>query len=281
MSVAAKAKLCVVIGDPVEHSLSPIMHNAGYAALDLSDDFVYEARLVQPEALSGFVDSIRTTPIRGVSCTAPHKIAVMQYLDVIDPVARRIGAVNTIVNEAGNLSGYNTDWLGILVPLEHAVSLTGKKVALIGAGGAARAAAYGLTERQAKLTVYNRTLSKAQELAREFGGQAAPLEDLASVGDMDIIIATVSQELTADQGTAAALGELVRAGQVVFDIAYGLGTSSLLREAAQRGAQVINGLEMLLQQGTAQFKLFTGHDAPETAMRTALQAASQSKGGTL
>jgi shikimate dehydrogenase len=279
MSISTKTKRCMVIGDPVEHSLSPVMHNAAYVALGIEDDFEYEARLVPVTKLSSFIASIKTENIRGVSCTAPHKVAVMQYLDEIDPIARQIGAVNTVITETDTLKGYNTDWLGIIVPLEQRTSLAGKKVALIGAGGAARAAAYGLSERQAKLTVYNRTLSKAQELAHEYGGHAASLEDLASIQDMDIIISTLSRMPLSDERQLPALYDLIRSGQLIFDITYGSQTSNWLGEMQRRGAQVIDGLEMLLQQGVAQFTLFTGLDAPEAAMWAALQAAVKQSGG--
>jgi shikimate dehydrogenase len=278
MNISAKTKLCMVIGDPVAHSLSPIMHNAGYVALGLQAEFTYQARLVKPEELADFVPSIRTENIRGVNCKAPHKIAALQYLDEIDPVAQRIGAVNAIVNDAGVLKGYNTDWLGILAPLEQFGNLANKKVALIGAGGAARAAAYALNERQAILTIYNRTLSKAEDLAREFGGQAEPLEVLQAIRDADIIINAITHDQTTAEQQLSALYEFIHAGQIVFDIDYGQQTDAFLRQVEQHGAQTLDGLEMVLQQGMPAFKLFTGHVAPEAAMRAAILQAVQTEG---
>jgi shikimate dehydrogenase len=134
-------KICMVIGDPVEHSLSPRMHNAGYRALGIDNEFVYVARKVKTDDLADFVKGVRAIGIRGVSCTIPHKIKIMKFLDEIDATAREIGAVNTVVNEKGKLKGYNTDWLGAVASLEETISLKNKKVALIGAGGVARAIA--------------------------------------------------------------------------------------------------------------------------------------------
>src|SRR3990167_7491456 len=139
MSISAKTKMCIIIGDPVEHSLSPAMHNAGYEALGIDDQFVFTAATVKSENLKKVIKAVQAMGICGLTCTIPHKIEVMQYLDEIDEVAKKIGAVNTVLNMSGKLIGYNTDWLGVIKPLEKYSKLRGKKVAVIGAGGAARA----------------------------------------------------------------------------------------------------------------------------------------------
>src|SRR5215469_6755884 len=162
MKITAKTKICMVIGDPVEPSLSPQMHNAGYEELHIDDQFVYVACHVKVNDIENFVKGIRTMNIWGISCTIPHKRAVMPYLDEIDEVAKKIGAVNTIVNHDNKLIGYNTDWLGILNPLGKFTTLKEKHVAIIGAGGAARAAAYAVTSKGAKLSLFNRTLTNAE-----------------------------------------------------------------------------------------------------------------------
>lgn len=272
MNITAKTKICMVIGDPVEHSLGPPMHNAGYQALGIDSEFVFVGCHVKPADLAAFAAGVRAMNIRGSSCTLPHKLEIMHYLDEIDKTAQAIGAVNTVVNDNGRLKGYNTDWIGVVDSLEALTSLKGKKVALLGAGGAARAAAYGVTSRGAKLAIYNRTAEKARQLAGQFGGTAHSLADIADTKAMDIIINATSVGLSPNDQETPLPKHLISAQQIVFDAIYAPVETRLIREAKQRGAQVVPGTEMLLKQGLAQFKLFTGRDAPEAAMRSALLA---------
>lgn len=269
MKITARTKICMVIGDPVEHSLSPKIHNAGYEALNIDDQFVYVACHVNVNEIENFIKGIRAMKIRGISCTIPHKIAVMPYLDEIDKVAKKIGAVNTIVNQNNKLVGYNTDWLGILTPLEKMTTLNGKTVAIIGAGGAARAAAYAVTSKGAKVTIYNRTFEKAKELAEEFGGIAFGIDDLENIVNADIVINTTSVGLKNKNKTILPK-EFISKNQIIFDAVYGDETQ-LLKDAKEKGAMTIAGIEMLLYQGVEQFKLYTGHDAPIDVMRKVLK----------
>ncbi|HEX5744170.1 MAG TPA: shikimate dehydrogenase, partial [Candidatus Saccharimonadales bacterium] len=271
--MSADAKLCMIIGDPVAHSLSPAIHNAAYKALGLGGRFRYEARQVKPDQLADFMNEVRDKDIRGVSCTAPHKVAIMGHMDDIDPVAARIGAVNTVVNDKGRLKGYNTDWLGIMRSLEKITPLKGKRVALLGAGGAARSIAYGLVEKGAKVTVYNRTVEKARALAEEFGADSAGLDEVAAVKQADIIVNATSAGMSPNDGATPLPEEYISGGQIVFDSIYVPYETRLLKEAAARGARVIHGTEMLLAQAVEQFRLYTGYDAPEDVMRRALEEA--------
>ncbi len=194
-SITAKTKMCIIIGDPVEHSLSPAMHNAAYKHLGIDREFVFTAAHVKPGDVKYVVQAVRAMGIRGLTCTIPHKIEVMQYLDEIDEVAQKIGAVNTVVNHSGRLKGYNTDWLGTVCPIEQVTSLKDKRVALIGAGGAARAMAYGVVARGAALTIYNRTIENAQLLAAEINDtvKTAHISTLQEpLDDIDIIINATS-----------------------------------------------------------------------------------------
>lgn len=270
-------KRCIIIGDPIAHSLSPLVHNAGYKALGIDDSYHYELQRIKPEELNDFMEALRTSDIRGVSCTAPHKIAIMRYLDDIDPTARKIGAVNTVVNDNGVLKGYNTDWLGAVLPLEKLVSLQGKRIALLGAGGAARSIVYGVAGRGADLSIYNRTLDKAQELAQEFGGTAEPLNNLEEIKKADIIINATSVGMAPHDDATPLPKRFMTSHHIVFDSIYAPYETCLLRDAAAQGAQIIHGSEMLLQQALAQFKLYTGYDAPENAMREALTQALEPK----
>jgi shikimate dehydrogenase len=270
MKITAKTKICMVIGDPVEHSLSPQMHNAGYEALNIDDQFVYIASHVDVKNIENFIKGTRAMQIHGVSCTIPHKIAVMPYLDEIEDIAKIIGAVNTIVNVNGKLIGYNTDWLGILLPLEKLTTLQNKTVALIGAGGAARAAAFAVTKAGAKLTIYNRTVEKAKDLAKEFNGESHSLDEIRNAQSADIIINTTPIGLKQKQETPFPK-KYISSNQVVFDAVYDIQETQLIKETKEQGAKYISGIEMLFNQGFAQFKLFTGFDAPIDAMRKALQ----------
>ncbi len=269
MKIKGKTKICMVIGDPIEQSLSPQMHNAGYEALQIDDQYVYVACRVNSSDIENFIKGVRSMNIRGISCTMPHKIGVMPYLDEIDDIAKKIGAVNTIVNEHNKLIGYNTDWQGILTPLEKITNLENKTVGLIGAGGAARAVAYAVTSKKAKLTIYNRTLEKAEELAQEFDGVAYSINEITTIQSADIIINTTSVGLH-NKNEVLVPKEYITKNQIVFDIVYGAETQ-LLKDAKEQGAQTIAGIEMLLHQGAAQFKLYTEHDAPIEAMRKVLE----------
>lgn len=271
--MSSEQQLCLIIGDPIAHSLSPVIHNAGYRELGINDRYRYEARQVRPAELAGFMQEVRDKGIRGVSCTAPHKLAIMEYLDDIDDVARRIGAVNTVVNDGGRLKGYNTDWLGIVNPLEKLASLKGKRIALLGAGGAARSIAYGVTSKGAELTVYNRTVGKARALAEAFGGGSARLDQDVDIAGADIIINATAVGMAPRDAETPLPGDHIHSGQIVFDSIYVPYETRLLREAAARGATVIHGTEMLLGQAFVQFKLYTGYGAPEAAMRRALEKA--------
>ena len=290
MNITGKTKLCIIIGDPVEHSLSPAMHNAAYVELGIDHEFVFVASQVKVAHVKDVVTAMRVMGFRGLTCTIPHKIAVMKYLDEIDPIAAKIGAVNTVVNDNGILKGYNTDWLGVVVPLENILmknvgtsldlSLRNKRVALIGAGGAARACGYGVIEKGATLTIFNRTVEKAERLAEEFGknvgtGKYVGTGRDLSLHEYDIIL----------NATNIGMGDLINETPVpksaicehhlVFDAVYSPFETQLLKDAKEQGATIIHGTEMLLHQGTAQFELYTGKKAPEQVMRKALEQKSK------
>ncbi len=260
-------KLCMVIGHPVRHSLSPMIHNAGYKALSIDDQFSYVARDVDPDKIGDFVNDVRAEGIRGVSCTVPHKQLVIPYLDKVDPVAQKIGAVNTIVNDSGKLTGYNTDWLGAIGPIRKLAAVKGKKALVVGAGGTARAVVYGLTQAGAIVTVCNRTAEKSQKLAQEFGCDSAELAD-DLIQKADIIINTTTVGMNSKE--TPLYTDKLHTGQIVFDAVYSPYQTELLRRAKQKGSTVIHGTEMLLAQAYGQFKLYTGQDAPVEPMRQAL-----------
>ena len=270
MKLSAKTKICLIIGDPVAHSLSPAMHNAGYEALGIDDQFVFLGAQVKVENVELAVQTMKKMGIHGLSCTIPHKVVVMKFLDEIDETARKIGAVNTVLNKNGKLVGFNTDWLGAVIPLEKITTLFCKKTLVLGAGGAARAVAFGLLKRQAKVKIFNRTNETAIKLAKEFGCEVTDLKIKSEIKDFDIIINTTSVGMKPLENNMPIPAEFITNKQIVFDVVYVPFETKLLKEAKKRGAKVIHGIEMLLNQGTAQFEIFTGRKAPEKIMRRVL-----------
>ncbi len=266
MRISSKNKICLIIGDPVEHSMSPQMHNAAFEAVGIDDQFVFVAAHVKVEEIRTIVEAVKTMSIRGLTCTLPHKLEVMKYLDEIDPVAKKIGAVNTVVNDNEKLTGHNTDWIGIVKALESITELKNKKVGLIGAGGAGRAATYGLVEKGAELTIFNRNKERAEQLAAEFQAKdAKSLEEIDSIAKMDIIINATSVGMETNQTPCPS--KYIKQSQIVYDIVYSPYQTKLLHDAASKGATIIHGTEMLIHQGTTQFEYYTGIEAPEETMR--------------
>lgn len=264
----AKTTLCGIIGKPVEHSMSPAIHNAAFEELGLN--YAYLAFAV--DDVEGAIRGMRALNIRGFSVTIPHKIEVMPFLDEIDPVARRIGAVNTVVNENGHLKGYNTDWIGFVRSLEAHTPIHGKNVVILGAGGAARAVAFGIKEQGGALTILNREieLDMAESLAKEVGCAWGDLAQLDSVKEADIVVNATSVGMHPHVESTVIETRHLRSEQVVYDVVYNPLETRFLKEAREIGCQPVSGYDMLLLQGVAQFELWTGQDAPVEIMRKIL-----------
>jgi len=279
MDVSGKTTVCGVIGDPIEHTMSPAMHNAAYKAAGL--DFIYLGFRVTAPELRDAMTGMRALGIKGLNVTIPHKVAVIPFLNRVDPLAEKIGAVNTVVNEKGMLVGYNTDAMGFLRALvEHGVEPRGMKVLLLGAGGAARAIAYILAEEGAHLVILNRKeeFSWAKELAERIGkayDMAVGVGELdgdavaQAIGDSDIVVNATSVGMTPNAGQSPAPAELLCPGLLVFDVVYNPIETRLLREARAAGADTIDGLQMLVWQGALAHEKFTGQAAPVDIMRQA------------
>lgn len=273
--ISARTQICMIWGDPVLHSLSPAMHNAAYRALGVDDSFVFVAARVSAEQLPAAVQGAKAMGLRGVTCTIPHKTNILKYLDHLDPMAARIGAVNTVVlNQEGQWTGYNTDWLGIIRPLQQHTRLLHKRVAIIGAGGTARAAAFGVREcGVSDILIFNRTLEKGLSLAQELQASAYSLDDFERLSDCDILIQTTSVGMTPHLDHTPVPQEYLRSHHLVMDVVYTPRYTRLLQEAQQVGASIITGTEMFLHQGMAQFSLYTGMSAPEQVMRQVIEQA--------
>ena len=277
MLVTGKTRLIGVIGDPVAHSMSPVMHNAAFSELRL--DYVYAAFAVRPADLAGAVAAVRALNLRGINVTDPHKVAILPLLDRVEPQAEKIGAVNTVVNDDGVLTGYNTDAAGFLKALlERGVDPAGKKVVVLGAGGASRAVSYALAEHGARLEIMNRALEIdwAEDLARWLAQvfkrrvRAHVLDEAALslvLEDADILVNATSMGMSPDAGVSPVPASLLRPGLAVFDVVYSPLKTQLLAEAEAAGAETIGGIDMLTWQGALAFSLWTGREAPVELMR--------------
>ena len=267
--INAKTKLCCIIGNPVEHSKSPLMHNAGYKALGLNFAFLaFQVTDVQ-RALQG----LKSIGAQGIAVTIPHKQEVMKYIDEIDKTAKQIGAVNTIVNENGRLKGTNSDWIGAMRALKEKTEIKGKTVSILGAGGAARAIIYGLKQEKAeKILIFNRTVENAQKLAKEFRiDDAFPIISENIISNCDIIINTTSVGMEPNSDSSPIADNVFNKNHVVFDIVYTPRETKFLQMAKKKGATIVYGDKMVLYGALTQFELFTGHKAPVEVMEETLR----------
>jgi shikimate dehydrogenase len=259
--------LFAVFGNPVVHSLSPVMHNAAFAAAGFNG--VYAAIRVKDIRLA--VAGVRSLRLRGISVTLPHKESVMACLDYIDPAARRIKAVNTVVNEDGALKGFNTDGSAARQALEEKIALAERPVAVIGAGGAARAVAFGVLSAGGRVILFNRTAEKGERLAAELGTEFRPLSEFTAEG-VEILVNTTPLGMTPQTEESPIPRQRLRPGLVVMDIVYNPLKTRLLQEAEAAGCVTIDGLSMFVYQGARQFELWTGIPAPLDIMRMAVEA---------
>ena len=273
MTINGQTALYGIIGNPVSHSLSPAMHNAAF--VELGENRVYLPFPVSD--LEAGIQGLKALGIKGVSVTIPYKEVVLPLLDVIDDVACKIGAVNTVeiraVDGRKYLYGSNTDWLGANRALAEKVQLQGARVVLLGAGGSARAIGFGLQHRGAEVVLCSRTESRGRSLAADLDCLWHPLSEVDTLqGEVLINATSVGMQPKIEVSPVSAT--LLSRFRVVMDIVYAPLATRLLREAEAAGCQVINGLEMLLYQGVAQFELWTGKAAPVELMRQKLYEAT-------
>ena len=275
--ISGTTGICGVIGDPIEHTMSPVMHNAVFRELDM--DYRYVAFRVKKEGLGDAVRGMRALGIRGLNVTIPHKVEIIPFLDELDPLAEKIGAVNTVVNNNGVLKGYNTDAAGFLAALlEKGVEPEGKSAVILGAGGASKGISFILAERGANLVILNRPeeMDWAVELARQtaqlFKKEVSALElneaNLAKVLERaNIVVNATSVGMSPNSDVTILPAKLLKPALVIFDIVYNPVKTRLRQEAEAAGARTIGGLNMLAWQGALAFELFTGSKAPVDLMR--------------
>lgn len=265
--IDVQTELYGVIGNPVQHSLSPMFHNGFFKRLGRNAVYLaFEVKNLE-EALRG----IRGLEVRGVSVTTPFKTQVVPFLDKIEGLAKKIGAVNTIVNRRGRLIGYNTDCEGALGALEEKMNLREKRVVLLGAGGAARAIGFGLKGRSCQLIVSNRSKKRGEGLSKELECDYLPTSSLVRMkaGELeaDVVINATSLGMVPRDGETPIPKKLLKEGMMVMDIVYQPLLTRLLREAKEKGCLTVNGLEMFIRQGVAQSEIWTGKKLEIKQMR--------------
>lgn len=269
-----------IIGDPVSHSLSPAMHNAAFKSLSL--DYVYIAYKVSSHELESSVESLRSIKISGFNVTIPHKTAVLKCLDEADRLSRKAGAVNTVANIDGKFKGFNTDIQGFVQPLlNRSIDFKGLSVLLFGAGGSARAVVTSLSnvEGISKFVIANRTYSKSLELSKlaDLNGLTCSVSTIEEAKVLakrfDLIVNATSVGLQSNESILDSAD--IDGNSTVYDLVYRPVMTKLLENAREKGARLIYGYEMLLEQGAQAFEIWTGLKAPIPAMKKALFGVSQ------
>ncbi len=257
-----------VVGDPISHSLSPVMMNAAFRRETVNA--VYLA--LHAKNLKDVLACVKDTPMRGLSVTMPYKQEILSALENSDPLTKQIGACNTVVRAAdGKLYGFNTDVAGMVSPLEQRLPLNGARILIVGAGGAARAAAFGLTNKGAQVFITNRTPEKAQALARQAKAKYLKRADVAKQ-EFDVIINATPVGM---DGKQSPLEEKELNTKFLFDLVYSPAETKLMSMARAKNIQVIPGLEMFVQQGARQFEIWAGKPAPVAEMGYVVSKALQ------
>jgi len=280
--IDAKFKVCALLGFPAHHSMGPAIHNAAFEALGLP--FVYVAHDVAPADLAAAIAGIRALGYRGLSITMPHKVAALELVDEVDAMARAIGCINTVVNQDGRLVGSNSDGQGALDALGRAgISTQGRRVLVLGSGGAARAVAMTVAMRgqPAALEILGAVEDELSRLGRDVAERAGASVDARRLDDKSLAEATARADvllhctpvgMTPDTGRSLVPRELLRPGLAVFDAVYNPRRTLLLEQASERRCRVVEGMEMFLGQAMVQFELWTGQPAPAEAMRQVIEA---------
>jgi shikimate dehydrogenase len=279
MEITGRTKIVGVIGDPVEHSCSPPMHNAAFREMDM--DYIYVPFRVKPEQLPAAVEGFKALNVAGINITLPHKKAALSLMDSVSQEAELIGAVNTMVFKDGMVEGHNTDAPGFIASLreEGIDNVGGMKVVLLGAGGGAQAVIVGLAiERVSRVTVANRTHEKAVQLANVVSAKTGVLVEGISLDDKrlpeyisesDLLVSTITASM--EPNIPLVINpDWLHEDLTVCDIVYTPPETNLLKAAAERGLRTVGGMGMLVHQGAISFQLWTGKQPSVKTMRRAL-----------
>ena len=257
-----------VIGDPVDHSLSPLIHNTAYKLLGIDSEYFFEARQTSKSQLETFIDEFRQQMGCGLAVTSPNKQAIIPFLDSLDSSAKQIGAVNTVVNSGGKLTGYNTDYLGAVAAIEELTEISGKKIAVLGTGGSARAIAYGLSKKDAQITLFGRDTKKVIEISKTFAAMPADIEAKAEIANCQIIINATSVGMGGEAETELIPKNLITSDHIIFDLVYR--PTLLITSAISTGATIISGRDMLINQAAPQIEHLVGQKISVDLLRKEL-----------
>jgi shikimate dehydrogenase len=262
LSVHPNAKIFGLLGNPVKQSLSPLMHDAALRKMKIAGKYLPFCIQDIASALRG----IRGIGIRGAGVTMPYKVDVMQHLDEVDDDAHKIGAVNTIVNDNGRLKGLNTDWIGLVQSLKEFMDIKGRVFAILGAGGTARAAVFGIKREGGIPVIVNRNVAKGEGLAKEWACPFYPLSELDRV-KADCLINTTPVGMMPNTGESPVSGAILVNYRWVMDVIYNPLKTRLMRDAEEAGCIIISGIGMFVHQGAEQIRLWTGQEAPRDLMK--------------
>ncbi len=285
MIISGRTEVFAVIGDPIDHTLSPAMHNAAFEHLEL--DYVFLSFRVTLDQLEKALQGTRGLGIRGLNVTMPHKQAATEFIDEADATVKFLRSTNTILNQSGRLRAFNTDGTGAAKALKNSgLDLSGKKALLLGAGGAAKAIAFALTKEVNEVCILNRDGMKARELANMLepfgkkivGNELSPARIQHDLEDSDLLINATSAGMAPNTSESLVRPAWLRKDLCVMDIVYKPNETKLIQQAKAAGAKVITGVEMLLYQGVASFEIWTQCKAPINVMREALLKKLSAKG---
>lgn len=263
-----RQEVFALFGNPVGHSLSPLMHNAAFSRAGLNACYVPFC----VENLNIAVRAIRALNIRGVSVTIPFKVDVMKHLDAVDEDALRIGAVNTIMNDGGRLRGANTDWKGLILALKEATAIRDKTFVILGAGGTARAAVFGILSEGGIPLVVNRSAEKGRLLAAEWRCVFHPWQRLGEI-KADCLINTTPVGMAPETGLSPIQPDVLKNFKLVMDVIYNPLRTKLLQDAQKAGCAVLSGVSMFVHQGAEQIRLWTGQEPPRPFMSEIVRQA--------
>jgi len=252
----------ILLGNPVQQSLSPLMHNTALKEMKIAGN--YSAYCVRN--LDGALRGMRDMNIRGASITIPFKIEVMEYLDDADEHSLKTGAVNTIINENGRLKGYNTDWLGLILTLKEAMTIRDKTFVIIGAGGTARAAVYGILKEGGFPIITNRTSERGKIISEKFDCPFHPLSEISKI-NADCLINTTSVGMYPDKDKSPVEASVLTGYKYVMDVIYNPLKTKLLADAEVQGCHIFSGMDMFAHQGAEQLRLWTGKEPPLALMK--------------
>jgi shikimate dehydrogenase len=267
MRIDAATALYGIIGHPVKHSLSPLIQNLAFKQLGINAVYLAFEVTDLTSALAG----VRALGIKGLSVTIPHKVDIIPLLDEIDIMSKNIGAVNTVVNKEGRLLGTNTDWLGAILAIKEKGKIAGKDYLILGAGGAARAVAFGLKKEGAEVIIANRTYEKGKALAEEIGAKVIAWEEISEIKAYGLVNTTPVGMWPETEKSPLPEGALSNFS-LVMDAVYRPLETKLLRQAKKAGCICVDGLKMLIYQGAEQFRLWTGQEPPVEKMFKAAKA---------